>query len=105
MLAILFSAVCFAFLAEWMHRALYGPRGRSWTQVALVVLTGGLLSMLFACCLWLRSADGWAGVDKVELGFAFGYGLLWIPAGLGTLARASNAQMRHDRDWAALEIA
>ncbi len=105
LLVLLLLAVGFTFLAEWMRHALYRPRGRSWTQLALIIPTCGLLSLLFVFCEWRDSRTGWAGVDKIFVLITIGYGLLWIPAALGTLAHATQKRAKHDREWADLELA
>jgi hypothetical protein len=86
-----------------MEKALYGPAGRSWLKVALLV-AGSWLFMLvwFAAWSWpiwsaewgysIPSAIVLAGFRIVPLALVAGVYVSW------------GSECRHDREWARLDI-
>jgi hypothetical protein len=92
-----------AFLTDWMEKALYGPPGRSWLRIALVV-AGSWLFML----LWL-AAVSWPtwSVERDYRGAVLLAGWLvvlapWLPY---ALARSARLRRQYHEEWAHLDLA
>jgi predicted membrane protein len=87
------------FLTCFMEKALYGPAGRSWLKVALVV-AGSWLFMLLLLAAWswpIWSAE-WGSFPIVLAGF------LIVPLHACALAQSSLLRRRYQEEWGRLPI-
>jgi hypothetical protein len=87
------------FLTSFMEKALYGPAGRSWLKVALVV-AGSWLFMLVLLAAW--SWPIWSAANlnaKIVLA-----GFLIVALHACALAQSSLLRRRYQEEWGRLPI-
>jgi len=90
------------FLTSFMEKALYGPAGRSWLKVALL-LAGSWLFMLlwFAAWSWLIRSGEWGYSNPNAIVLA---GFLIVPLHACALALSSLLRKRYREEWERLPI-
>jgi hypothetical protein len=90
------------FLTSFMEKALYGPAGRSWLKVALVVV-GSWLFMLLLLAAWswpIWSAEwGYLNWNAIVLA-----GFLIVALHACALAQSSLLRRQYHEKWASLPI-
>jgi hypothetical protein len=94
LIAICAAAASFPFMAEWMTRALFGPRGPSWTRVALLISVCGM--MFLGLSVWLD------GTDIPGMLIALVFGVIWMPGSVACMAREIERQNRDQHQWAGI---
>jgi hypothetical protein len=90
------------FLTGFMDKALYGPAGRSWLKVALVV-AGSWLFMLLLLAAWswpIWSAE-WVYAHPFAMVLA---GFLTAALHVCALAQSSLLRRRHQEEWERLPV-
>jgi hypothetical protein len=90
------------FLTSFMEKALYGPAGRSWLKVALVV-AGSWLFMLLLLAAWswpIWSAE-WVNSNPFAIVLA---GFLMVALHVSALAQSSLLRRRYQEEWGRLPI-
>ena len=90
------------FLASFMEKAVYGPAGRSWLKVALVV-AGSWLFMLLLLAAWslpIWSAErAYPNPTAIVMG-----GFLIVPLNVCALVQSSLLRRRYQEEWGRLPI-
>ena len=90
------------FLTSFMEKALYGPAGRSWLKVALLV-AGSWLFMLLLLAAWSwpiwSAGRGYLNPNAIVLA-----GFLIVPMHACALAQSSLLRRRYQEEWGRLPI-
>ena len=90
------------FLTSFMAKALYGPAGRSWLKVALLVAGSWLFMLLwFAAWSWLIRSGEWGYSNPNAIVLA---GFLIVPLHACALALSSLLRKRYREEWERLPI-
>jgi hypothetical protein len=89
-------------LTSFMEKALYGPAGRSWLKVALVVAGSWLFMLLWlAAWSWPNWSTEWAYSNPKAIVLA---GFLTVPLHVCALAQSSLLQRQYQKEWESLTI-
>jgi hypothetical protein len=91
-----------AFLTSFMEKALYGPAGRSWLKVALLVAGSWLFMLLwFAAWSWPIWSAVWPYSYPKAIVMA---GFLIVPLHACALAQSSLLRRQYHEEWGRLPI-
>jgi hypothetical protein len=89
-------------LTSFMEKALYGPAGRSWLQVVLVVAASCLFVPLwFAAWSWPDWSSEWVVSHPNAIVLA---GYLIVPMHVCALAQSSRLRGQNQKEWESLPI-
>jgi len=90
------------FLTSFMEKAVYGPAGRSWLKVALVVAGSWLFMLLwFAAWSWPTWSAEWVYSHPFAIVLA---GFLMAALHVCALAQSSLLRRRYQEEWGRLPI-
>jgi hypothetical protein len=90
------------FLTSFMEKAIYGPAGRSWLKVALVVAGSWLFVLLwFAAWSWPTWSAEWVYSHPPAIVLA---GFLILALHVCALAQSSLLRRRYQEEWGRLPI-
>jgi hypothetical protein len=90
------------FLTSFMEKAVYGPAGRSWLKVALVVAGSWLFMLLwFAAWSWPNWSAEWVYSNPNAIVLA---GFLMAALHVCALAQSSLLRRRYQEEWERLPI-
>jgi hypothetical protein len=89
-------------LTSFMEKALYGPAGRSWLKVALVVAGSWVFMLLWlAAWSWPNWSTEWAYSNPAAIVLA---GFLTVPLHACALAQSSLLRGQDQKEWESLPI-
>jgi hypothetical protein len=90
------------FLTSFMEKAVYGPAGRSWLKVALLVAGSGLFMPLwFAAWSWPNWSTEWTYSHPFAIVLA---GFLIVALHVCALAQSSLLRRQYHEEWGRLPI-
>ena len=90
------------FLTSFMEKAVYGPAGRSWLKVALVVAGSWLFMLLwFAAWSWPTWSAEWVYSHPFAIVLA---GFLMAALHVCALAQSSLLRRQYQKEWESLPI-
>jgi hypothetical protein len=90
------------FLTRFMEKAVYGPAGRSWLKVALLVAGSGLSVLLWSVAWsWPNWSPEWAYSHPFAFVLA---GFLIVALHVCALAQSSLLRRQYHEEWGRLPI-
>jgi hypothetical protein len=92
------------FLISFMEKALYGPAGRSWLKVALLVAGSWLFMLLwFAAWTWPTWSSAWAYASPSAI-VMLGFLIVLAPLPACALVHSSLLRREYHEEWGRLPI-